>query len=318
MSILFKCVSVGRALSRTDAAQLAHYVAGLPSTQTSSPRSGDDESAKRFDLLVLDLQLAQVEGARASTPCRDKIINLAADLEGKTAIPQVKAQLGFLQELQSELFWVGINLPQMEEIRQRLRGLVTFADRSERQVIYTAFKDQGMVLREAKATFASGGVNVAQYKKKVEQFIRDHEDYVVIQKIHWGIRLKMEDLKALETFFYGAQEIGGQEQFVQIYGRQENLASFIRSLVGLDRVKAKARFAHFLDGKTYTTDQLRFVNYIIDHLTANGTIDPAMLYDQPYTDIHYQGLNGLFPVAQAETLLGVVGEVNLVVEPFIV
>ena len=59
-----------------------------------------------------------------------------------------------------------------------------------------------------------------------------------------------------------------------------------------------------------------FVNHIIDHLTANGTIDPGMLYDQPYTDIHYKGLTGLFPESQEAALLGVVQEVNLVVEAF--
>ena len=42
-----------------------------------------------------------------------------------------------------------------------------------------------------------------------------------------------------------------------------------------------------------------------------------MLYDQPYTDIHYKGLTGLFPDAQAEMLLDVVHAINLVVEPFI-
>ena len=55
------------------------------------------------------------------------------------------------------------------------------------------------------------------------------------------------------------------------------------------------------------------VNYIIDHLTANGTLDPELLYDQPYTDIHYQGLTGVFPDAQARALLRVVQAVNVVV-----
>ena len=38
-----------------------------------------------------------------------------------------------------------------------------------------------------------------------------------------------------------------------------------------------------------------------------------MLYDQPYTDIHYQGLNGVFPEAQARELVRVVQAVNVVV-----
>ena len=295
-------------LSRADAAQLAQYVSGLPSTQND-----EDESAKRFDLLVLDLQLAHLEGANRFNTQRDKIIELAANLESKTAIPLVNARLAFIQEIQTETFWVGITLPLMEEIRRQLRHLITFADKHKRQVVYTAFKDTGGTLKEVNATYVTTGVNVAQYKKKVEQFIRDHEDYVVIQKIHWGIRLQREDLQALETFFYSAEAVGGQAQFAQIYGQQENLAIFIRSLIGLDRGKAKARFAQFLDGQTYTADQIRFVNYIIEHLTANGAIDPALLYDQPYTDIHDQGLNGLFADDQVKALLDVVQAVNMTV-----
>ncbi len=49
-------------------------------------------------------------------------------------------------------------------------------------------------------------------------FVRSHEDYVAIQKIRWGIRLTIEELAARETFFYGAEVAGGEEQFVQIYG----------------------------------------------------------------------------------------------------
>lgn len=98
-----------------------------------------------------------------------------------------------------------------------------------------------------------------------------------------------------------------------LYGQQQNLAAFIRSLVGLDRGGAKERFAQFLDGQSYTADQIRFVNHIIEHLTANGAIDPGMLYDQPYTDIHVRGLNGLFSAVEAESLLKVVRAVNQVV-----
>ncbi len=296
-------------LSRVDAAQLAQYVSGLPSTQNDG-----QELAKRFDLLVLDLQLAHLEGAARFNTRRDKIIDLAANLESKTNIPRVNAQLGFIQQLQTESFWEGITLPLMEKIRQRLRNLVTHADKTKRQDVYTAFKDESGVLREVAGTYATTGVNIAQYKKKVEQFIRDHEDYVVIQKIHWGMSLDTQDLMDLESFFYQAETVGGQAQFTQIYGRQENLATFIRSLVGLDRGKAKVRFAQFLDGQTYTADQIRFVNYIIDHLTANGVIAPELLYGQPYTDIHYKGLTGVFPDAQAKELLSVVQAVNVVVE----
>jgi len=91
---------------------------------------------------------------------------------------------------------------------------------------------------------------------------------------------------------------------------KENLAAFIRSLVGLDRAAAKEKFAAFLDGRTYTADQIRFVNYIIDHLTQNGTLNPGLLYDHPFTDIHYAGPDGIFTENQTDELMAIVAGVN--------
>ncbi len=271
-------------LSRTDAAQLAQHVSGLP---TQLPT--EDETAKRFDHLILQMQLAQLEGAATFNTLRDKVIELANNLESKSAIPRVNAQLAFIQEIQTEAFGRRSHCPLMEDVRLRLRQLAVHTDKSRRVELYTAFRDEGG------GEYVTSGVNMAQYRKKVEQFLRQHKDYWVIQKIRLAIPLDTTDLVALEEFFYQAEAVGSREQFMRFFGQQENLAAFIRSLVGLDRKAAKEKFATFLDGHTYTADQIRFVNYIIDHLTANGTIEPGLLYDQPFTAVHDQGIEGLFP-----------------------
>lgn len=295
-------------LSRTDAAQLAQYVSGLP---TQLPE--DEETAKRFDHLILQLQLAHLDGGNSFFALRDRVIETAVNLETKTGIPRVYAQLAFIQDVQTEAFWEGITLPLLEEIRLRLRDLVIHADKSRRVELYTTFRDEGSPMRESGGSYETSGVNMVQYRKKVEQFLREHEDYWVIQKIRRAIPLDAYDLAALEEFFYKAEPVGGREQFMRFFGQQENLAAFVRSLVGLDQKAAKERFAAFLDGHAYTADQIRFVNYIIDHLTANGTIEPGLLYDQPFTSVHDQGPNGLFDDGKASELFAVIQAVNLVV-----
>ena len=85
---------------------------------------------------------------------------------------------------------------------------------------------------------------------------------------------------------------------------------FIRSLVGLDRRAAKERFAAFLDQQTYTADQSQFVTIIIDYLTKNGTMAPRMLYEQPFTALHYSGLDGVFAGSQADRLVAVLVGIN--------
>ena len=53
-----------------------------------------------------------------------------------------------------------------------------------------------------------------------------------------------------------------------------------------------------------------FVNYIINHLTQNGSLDPGLLYDRPFTDIHYGGPEGVFDDEQADELVAIMVRVN--------
>jgi type I restriction enzyme R subunit len=58
---------------------------------------------------------------------------------------------------------------------------------------------------------------------------------------------------------------------------------FIHSLVGLDRVAAKAAFADFLVDKRYSRNQIHFLNLIIDELTTRGVVEARRVYESPTT-----------------------------------
>jgi type I restriction enzyme, R subunit len=292
------------ALSRLDYADLAQHLSGLPSQVLE-----EDETALRFDLLVLELQLSLVEAVPRFTRLRDRVIEIALQLATKTAIPMVHAQLHLIQQVQEEAYWEGMTLRTLEELRLGLRELVKFIDRQDRRLVYTDFKDELGAMQEAPDIVFSTGVNLVQYKHKVEEFIRAHQEQRVIRKIHFGIPLDGGDLQQLEQFLFQAGEVGGRQEFERAFGRQENLGLFIRRLVGLDRQAAKQAFAEYLDGKTFTRDQIQFINYIIDHLTLRGVMDPRLLYEAPYTDLNDRGIDGLFP-GLADRLIGIIKAIN--------
>ena len=78
-------------------AELSHEVAGLP-----SELNPENEEAKRFDLLVLNLQLALLCSEPGFAQLRDRVKEIAGLLEENSAIPMVRAQMALIQEVQSD------------------------------------------------------------------------------------------------------------------------------------------------------------------------------------------------------------------------
>jgi type I restriction enzyme R subunit len=60
------------------------------------------------------------------------------------------------------------------------------------------------------------------------------------------------------------------------------LVHFVRGLVGMDRAAAQAAFSRLLCNQSPTPPQIRFVEMIIEQLTALGVIEPGALYEAPF------------------------------------
>ena len=48
----------------------------------------------------------------------------------------------------------------------------------------------------------------------------------------------------------------------------------------------------------------------IEHLTAQGFMDPALLYESPFTDINPKGPEGLFELPQVEELISILERIR--------
>ncbi|ORE88765.1 type III restriction enzyme, Res subunit [Oceanococcus atlanticus] len=292
------------ALDDTALIDLRDEVAGLP-----SERETEHITAKLFDLTCLQMQLAVAQGS-AFEKLRQKVMKLAADLETKDSIPLVKAQLPLIQDLQTDEYWQDISLPMLEHLRRKLRGLILFVDKSAIKPVYTVLTDEKGEASEVELGDFSTGINVAQYKRKVEAYIRANENHVAIAKLKHNKPLTPQDLDELERFVYESGEAESRERFTEVYGADKPLTELIRSLVGLDRNAAKEAFSQFLDGNRYSSQQIRFVEMIIERLTQHGVMDPGLLYEPPFTSIHHEGLDGVFPGAGGDTVLGAIEQIN--------
>lgn len=278
-------------LSDADRARLQREVAGLPSEIET-----DDIEARMFDLTALRMQLALAEdNTEVFESHRHRIVEIAMLLEEKTTIPAVKAQLEYLATTQESGFWEGIDLNGLEELRLRLRGLVPFLDKKKRKIVYTDFQDEVMAVREEEVAFIPKMTGL-EYEKKVKSYLRNHLDHLVIHRLRTNQPLTAADLKGLESALVEIGEEDGEVLLSGLLARSEfpSLAHFIRSLVGLDRSATHAAFAEFLEDRSLTPPQIRFVEMVIAQLTARGVMSASALYEQPFIDLHAGGPDALF------------------------
>ncbi len=102
----------------------------------------EDEESKRFDLLMLKLQLTVLRADHTFARLRDQVIKIASLLEEKAAIPMVAAQMALILDLQTDEWWQDVTVWSWKDVRKRLRDLVTLIEKKERKPIYTDFEDQ--------------------------------------------------------------------------------------------------------------------------------------------------------------------------------
>jgi type I restriction enzyme R subunit len=292
-------------LSPEDRSELSQEVAGLPSELPA-----DEEEAKRFDLLILNLQLALLRSEPAYERLRDQVKLIAGLLEEKANIPLVKTELPLLQELQSDAWWEGVTTPMLETVRRRLRSLVKLIEKSSRKPVYSDFEDE---MADGEVIDLPGFAGVRSFEKfreKARAFLREHQDHISIHKLRINEPLTASDLSELERML-SESGIGTPAELEDAKTKCDgSLGLFVRSLVGLDREAAKRALGKFAAAGNLTANQIEFVNLIVDQLTERGVMAPELLYESPFTDLNPQGPEGVFAPAQVDDLIGLLAEIR--------
>jgi type I restriction enzyme R subunit len=117
---------------------------------------------------------------------------------------------------------------------------------------------------------------------KAEFYIRQNQDNAVIAKLKTNKPLTAADVKALEEILWS--ELGTKQDYENEYGSKP-LGEFVREIVGLDMNAAKEAFAEFLNETSLDSNQIYFVNQIIEYIVHNGLMKVlSVLQDAPFTD----------------------------------
>ena len=234
--------------------ELAQEIAGLPTELTD-----EDEEAKRFDLLMLRLQLALLRTEPGFERLRKQVRQIAGLLEENSSIPMVMAQMPLIQDLQADEWWENVTEPILENTRKRLRSLIKLFEKAGRKPLYANFENEiGTESFIELHGFESEG-DFEKFRAKARHFLKEHENDVTIHKLRWNMQLTPEDMRNLEQIMLedGISTLSG---FEKARKESHSLGIFIRSLVGMDREAAKQAFGNFITGVKASANQIEFIN----------------------------------------------------------
>ncbi len=282
--------------------ELVEHIAGLPSAVVD-----DDLAAKQFDLVVFRAELALLRVDATFNGLRARITEIASLLEELGNVPMVAAEMALILEIQTDDFWQDITLPMLETVRRRLRALVKLIEYKKRVLVYSDFEDSAGAATDVTVPGIAVGTDMDAFRRKARMFLKPHENHIAVLKVKRNEPLTPTDLTELERIFV---EAGADQDSLERIRADGGVGRFVRSLVGLDREAAKQAFASFLERQTLTADQLEFLNLIIEHLTARGTMEPRLLYEPPFTDFDVNGVEGVFPQADVVQMVEVLRQIE--------
>jgi len=250
----------------------------------------EDESAKRFDVLVLNIQLSLLNKAKKANKSTKSVILAAQTLYEKGTIKEVREKIDVIKDVLTESFWQSLTLDRLEHIRTQLRDLMKLLKNDPKgQTFIVDIEDS---IEDAGET--EGFLSVRTYKQRVIDYLAENSASQVIQKIRHIQPITQEDILELEKVLW--QELGSREEYDK-YTRHTvaagNAAAFIRSIVGLDRKTAEKHFSQFLSGNQLNSEQQEYLKTIINYVNENGDITTDVLVNEsPFDSYDWQEIFG--------------------------
>ena len=93
----------------------------------------------------------------------------------------------------------------------------------------------------------------------------------------------------------------------EFYGDTKPLDFIIRSIVGMEPEAVQARFEQFAyKHPKLTAKQTRFLALLQNHIAKYGAIELERLYEDPFTMVDTDGIDGVFSEDQADELINII------------
>ncbi len=270
------------------------------------------QEAYLFDRLCCQLQHELVTGGSQFNDLKDDLLNQVHELP--INLNAVRAKIATINQVNSGAFWTQPTVESIETVRVELRGVMKYrqnetgsGQRFQPKVIDIAEEDDLIESKDYQPKIK--GLQLIEYRHRVQAVLEAlMESSPALQKIRLGEPVSETELKELAALVVAQEPDLKLEDLADYFPQAGSIEAVIRGIVGLDADQVGRRFSEFIKTHTLNSTQLRFLDLLKTFIARHGKIEVSDLYEDPFTSLNPDGIDGVFDDSLADELIILIQE----------
>ena len=274
------------------------------------------EPALKFDLLTARLSIATLAKSSDAADLRDELIDRVSRLP--INLQPVQEKLPAIQQAKRKATYETATPVDIDTLRTELRGIMRYQVDDTGHASEPRYLDVAEDPAEIKTSghhVKLAGLDLAAYRIRVESVLRElFGQSAALRNIRAGLPVAEADLDQLvEDVLLHDPDLHLDELLNHYPNKSQSLALAIRRVIGMDAEKVNEHFKAFVQQfPALNANQIRFLELLKSHIATYGAIEIERLWESPFTTLHAEGIDGIFPdTAQIDSLLDLLQNLNL-------
>ncbi|MFN9499979.1 MAG: DEAD/DEAH box helicase family protein [Chryseotalea sp.] len=280
--------------------------------------SSVDFKAMRFEKEIVEFSLAQLNNeSQDMENLKEIIIEQIAELPLNIGV--VAKEKEIINKGLKNSFWVNPTETDLKKVIDKIAPLMRYRQHFDGGDEQESLNLKDVTYKKEMIEFGPENelVSISRYKEMVEEMVQQLADQnPILKKIKSGEEISEEELKELAELMNKRDPFVTEKLLQRVYGNQHaKFLQFIKHILQIEVVHSFEEtviqaFDEFIkQHSNLSNNQLEFMNVLKKYLIDKGKIEKKDLINPPFTQLHPQGILGVFSPKEIDEIISVIQKV---------
>ncbi|GAA3522236.1 hypothetical protein GCM10022393_40950 [Aquimarina addita] len=219
-------------------------------------------------------------------------------------IREVEKEKQLIQNASKTSFWVSYSEDKENELIQKIAPLIRYRQAFSDGNDFTFLNLRDVTYTKKLIEFGPENeqVSISRYREMVEETVLGmaRQD-LTLQKLKSGEELTAEEIKKLAQILNKKDPFVTEQLLRRVYdNKQAKFIQFIKHILGIEQIQSYEKTvsdlfeAFIIEHNNLTSKQIRFLEILKNYVLDKGTVSKKDLIKPPFTQLHNNGILGVF------------------------